>query len=159
MGESLDAEEFKQLERLYYREATIAQRLLPGVETYLAEAKRLHLATAIASSSSRRWVDEHLDRFGIVEGFDAIVTREDVERTKPDPALYRVALQRLSTEPAAAIALEDSSNGIQAAKAAGIFTVAVPNPMTAAMDLSAADLRLESLETVPLPELLKRAHR
>ena len=147
------------MERLYYREATAAQRLLPGIGRYLADAARLGLRTAIASSSSRRWIDEHLERFGIGGRFETIVSRDDVEQTKPDPALYRVALERLSTQASQAIALEDSSNGIKAAKAAGIFTVAVPNAMTASMDLSAADLRLESLDAMPLEELIKRAQR
>ncbi|HEY9289619.1 MAG TPA: HAD family hydrolase [Candidatus Dormibacteraeota bacterium] len=159
LGEPLDAEEFNALERLYYREATAAQRLLPGIDRYLVDARRLGLRTAIASSSSRRWIDEHLERFGVGGRFETIVSREDVERTKPDPALYLVALERLSSPASRAIALEDSSNGIKAAKAAGIFTVAVPNAMTAAMDLSAADLRLESLAAMPLEDLIKRAQR
>jgi len=157
MGEALDAEEFNALERLYYQEATTAQRLLPGVDRYLADARRLGMRTAIASSSSRRWVMEHLERFGIHEHFDAIVCREDVKQTKPDPALYRVALERLGARPEQGIALEDSSNGIRAAKAAGMFCVAVPNAMTADLDLSAADLKIDSLDGVPLAQLVARA--
>jgi HAD superfamily hydrolase (TIGR01509 family) len=156
LGKRLDAEEFDTLERLYYREATATQRLLPGIERYLADARRLGVRTAIASSSSRRWVMEHLERFGIHEHFNAIACRDDVEQTKPDPALYRLALERLGARPQQAIALEDSSNGIQAAKAAGLFCVAVPNPMTASLDLTAADLRIESLDQLPLAELLAR---
>ena len=157
LGETLDAAEFNALEHLYYREATTAQRLLPGVDRYLADARELGMRTAIASSSSRRWVMEHLDRFRIHEHFDAIVCREDVEQTKPDPALYRVALKRLGARPEEGIALEDSSNGIRAAKAAGLFCVAVPNAMTADLDLSAADLKIDSLGGIPLVELLARA--
>jgi beta-phosphoglucomutase-like phosphatase (HAD superfamily) len=101
---------------------------------------------------------DHLERFGIHGHFDAIVCREDVENTKPDPALYRVALQRLDAQPREAVALEDSSNGIRAAKAAGLFCVAVPNAMTLEMDLTLADLMVESLERLPLRELLGRAN-
>jgi HAD superfamily hydrolase (TIGR01509 family) len=155
-GRELDRDQFEALERLYYREATKAQRLLPGVSRYLQEARRIGLKTAIASSSSRRWVEEHLHRFAIQEGFDAIVCKDDVLVTKPDPALYRLALQRLGARPEEAIALEDSSNGIRAAKAAGIYCVAVPNAMTATLDLSAADLRLDSLDALPLRELVRR---
>jgi HAD superfamily hydrolase (TIGR01509 family) len=155
MGKTLDPDEFTELERLYYREATAAQRLLPGVDRYLADARRLGIRTAIASSSSRRWVMEHLERFNIHEHFDAIACRDDVEQTKPDPALYRLALERLGAHPEHAIALEDSSNGIGAAKTAGLFCVAVPNAMTASLDLSAADLRIESLDQLPLAKLLE----
>lgn len=153
-GEKFDPRVLKGLERLYYQEATAMQQLLPGVAEYMAAARQLGLKTAVASSSSRKWVMEHLERFGIGGHFDAIVCREDVERTKPDPELYRTALQRLEVKPAEAIALEDSTNGIQAAKAAGLFCVAVPNPLTADLDLSEADLRLVSLEAMPLRALL-----
>jgi beta-phosphoglucomutase-like phosphatase (HAD superfamily) len=98
---------------------------------------------------------EHLERFGIGGQFDAIVCREDVKRTKPDPELYRTALQRLGVQPDEAIALEDSSNGILAAKAAGLYCVVVPNLLTIDLDLTQADLRLLSLEAMPLPALLE----
>jgi HAD superfamily hydrolase (TIGR01509 family) len=158
-GQKLDEREIKELERLYYQEATAIQQLLPGVLDYLVGARKLGIKTAVASSSTRKWVMDHLNRFGIGEHFDAIVCREDVKRTKPDPELYRTALQRVEVQPAEAIALEDSSNGVHAAKAAGLFCVAVPNPLTADLDLSEADLRLISLEAMPLRDLLKEAQR
>ncbi len=159
LGVTLGKEEFDRLEHLYYRQATIAQRLLPGVNDYLRDAKRLRLKTAIASSSGRRWVMDHLARFDIHGHFDAIVCREDVVRTKPDPALYLTAVDRLAVAPREAIALEDSSNGVRAARAAGLFCVAVPNAMTAEMDLTAADLQIDSLGSVPLDELVQRAEQ
>ena len=60
-------------------------------------------------------------------------------------------------ESAETIAFEDSTNGIRAAKAAQLFCVAVPNPLTADLDLSEADLRLPSLEAASLSELIGRA--
>jgi len=155
-GEPLHRDELDALERLYYQEATAMQQLLPGVERYLAEARRLGLKTAVASSSRSGWVMDHLERFDIHEHFDAILCREDVSRTKPDPELYHTALERLSVTAAETIAFEDSTNGIRAAKTAGIYCVAVPNPLTADLDLSEADLRLESLEAVPLQALVEQ---
>ena len=155
-GEKLDRQELDNLEQLYYKEATSMQQLLPGVEKYLADARRLGLKVAIASSSGSTWVMEHLERFGIHEHFDAIVSRQDVTRTKPDPELYRMAIQRLSVSPRESIAFEDSTNGIRAAKAAELFCVAVPNPLTADLDLSEADLQLPSLEATSLSELIGR---
>ena len=155
-GEALAGDALDALERRYYREATAMQQLLPGVERYLADARRLQLKTAVASSSKATWVMDHLERFGIHEKFDAILCREDVSRTKPDPELYLKALERLAVMPPEAIAFEDSANGIRAAKAAGIFCVAVPNPLTADMDLHQADLRLESLEATTLESLLEQ---
>jgi len=156
-GAKLDEQELKGLEVLYYQEATALQQLLPGVIDYLVAARQLGLKTAVASSSTRKWVMDHLNRFGIGGRFDAIICREDVKRTKPDPDLYLTALQRLGVQPAEAIAFEDSSNGIHAARAAGLFTVVVPNLLTVALDLSEADLRLLTLEAMPLRDVIKEA--
>lgn len=155
-GEPLEQDQLDALERRYYKEATAMQQLLPGVESYLADGRRLGLKTAVASSSTSSWVTDHLERFGIHEHFDAILCREDVSRTKPDPELYQKALERLAVSAPETIAFEDSSNGIQAAKAAGLFCVVVPNSLTADLDLTQADLRLESLEAMPLPALVER---
>ena len=156
-GAKLDGQELKALEVLYYQEATALQQLLPGVIDYLVAARQLELKTAVASSSTRKWVMDHLNRFGIGGRFDAIICREDVKRTKPDPDLYLTALQRLGVQPAEAIAFEDSSNGIHAAKAAGLFCVVVPNPLTVDLDLTEADLRLLTLEAMPLRDVIKEA--
>jgi HAD superfamily hydrolase (TIGR01509 family) len=158
-GQEIDKAELDTLERLYYREATAMQDLLPGVRRYLDDARRLGLKTAIASSSGRQWIDEHLARMGIAGRFDLIVCRDDVTAIKPDPELYLTALDRLRVNVRDAIALEDSTNGIRAAKAAGLFCVAVPNAMTATMDLSQADLRLVSLDEMPLDELVRSIRR
>jgi HAD superfamily hydrolase (TIGR01509 family) len=156
-GAKLDGQELKALEVLYYQEATALQQLLPGVIDYLVAARQLGLKTAVASSSTRKWVMDHLNRFGIGGRFDAIICREDVKRTKPDPDLYLTALQRLGVQPEEAIAFEDSSNGIHAAKAAGLYCVVVPNPLTVDLDLTEADLRLLTLEAMPLRDVIKEA--
>jgi HAD superfamily hydrolase (TIGR01509 family) len=156
-GTKLDQGELKALEVLYYQEASALQQLLPGVIDYLVAARQLGLKTAVASSSTRKWVMDHLNRFGIGGHFDAIVCREDVKRTKPDPDLYLTTLERLGARPDEAIAFEDSSNGIHAAKAAGLFCVVVPNLLTVDLDLTEADLRLLTLEALPLREVIKEA--
>ena len=111
----------------------------------------------IASSSNRDWVRGHLARLGLLEYFDVVHTSDDVERTKPDPALFLLALQSLDLLPGEAIVLEDSPNGVKAAKDAGIFAVAIPNPLTANLDLGLADLVLESLAELSLVDLLQVA--
>src|SRR5262249_50585863 len=80
----------------------------------------------------------------------------DTSRCKPSPALYEEALELLGVEAHEAIAIEDSPNGIAAARAAGVFCVGFPNDVTSALDLSGADLVLESLEEVPLADLVVR---
>jgi HAD superfamily hydrolase (TIGR01509 family) len=131
--------------------------LRAGVQEYLDQARARHLRLAIVSSSSADWVDPHLLRLGIADVWDAILTANgDVNLAKPNPQLYRDALQHLGTVPERAIAFEDSPHGIMAAKAAGLYCVACPNEVTARLDLSAADLVVGSLVDLPLDELLER---
>ena len=134
-----------------------AEELRPGIAGYLEESERLGLKRAIVSSSTRRWIDTHLERLERAVGWDAIVTADyDAERAKPRPGLYLEALDLLGIAGGEAIAFEDSPNGVAAAKAAGIACVAVPNGMTADLGLDQADLVLGSLAEVPLAQLLDR---
>jgi HAD superfamily hydrolase (TIGR01509 family) len=133
------------------------EELRPGVLEYLEEAQRVGLKTAIVSSSTQQWVSRHLARLEQAEHFDEIVTADlDQARAKPRPTLYLEALKRLGVSANEAIAFEDSPNGVTAAKAAGIFTVAVPNGVTESLGLDEADLVLESLAELSLRELLDR---
>jgi len=127
----------------------------PGVLQWIEGARAAGLALAVASTSSRRWVHGHLDRIALLDCFSHLACGDEVERVKPAPDLYRLALQRLGKDPGQAIAIEDSPNGVAAAKAAGLFCIAVPNPLTAPLDFSAADLRLQSLADLPLSEALR----
>ncbi len=76
------------------------------------------------------------------------------DRAKPDPAVYHEALVRLGVQPRHALALEDSPNGATAAKAAGLWCVAVPNGMTHNLPFPPVDGRLASLADMPLRQLL-----
>jgi HAD superfamily hydrolase (TIGR01509 family) len=134
--------------------------LRPGVRAYLDGALDRGIALGIVSSNSADWVRRHLLRLGIADGWEAIVTADgDASIAKPNPVLYREALTRLGAEPARTIAIEDSPNGISAAKAAGIFCLAVPNEVTERLDLTAADVVVRSLEDLPLDELIALAER
>jgi len=133
------------------------QPVLPGVAELITASKRLGLKLGVASSSQRDWVIGHLARIGLVEQFDGVRCANDVERAKPAPDLYLAVLEALGLGPDQAIAFEDSPNGVQAAKRAGLFCVAVPNALTKALPLDHADLTLASLEEVTLEELLRTA--
>jgi len=133
------------------------EELRPGVREYLEEARELGLGVGIVSSSSRSWIDMNLERLGLVDAWSAVVCADgDTARCKPSPALYLEALDALGVAADEAIAVEDSPNGIAAARAAGIFCVGFPNDVTNALDLSEADVVLESLNDVPLADLLER---
>jgi HAD superfamily hydrolase (TIGR01509 family) len=129
------------------------QSILPGVERYIFEAKRLRLKLGLASSSPRTWVIGNLSRFGLETHFDSLKCADDVEHAKPDPDLYLATLQALDVNANEAIALEDSPNGVVAAKGAGIFCVAVPNALTRQLSFNLADLQLSSLAELSLETL------
>jgi HAD superfamily hydrolase (TIGR01509 family) len=130
------------------------QVAMPGIEAYLEDAARLGLQLGVASSSSRAWVTGHLERLGLLTHFATIQCADDVQATKPNPASYQAAVQALKVSPAQAIALEDSLHGIQAAKHAGLWCVAVPNALTRHLRLDQADIQLASLADMPLERLL-----
>ena len=129
---------------------------MAGVREWVDEARRAGLVRAVVSSSSRAYVRTHLERIGLVEHWDGIVCREDAPRAKPAPDLYLRALEVVGLGAGEAVAIEDSPNGIAAAKNAGLKVVAVPNELTSALDLSRADLRLASCADVTLAELLRK---
>lgn len=84
--------------------------------------------TALATSAPRRLIDAVLDRHGLTASFRATVSSAEVERGKPNPDVYLEAARRLETDPIRCVGVEDSSNGLRAAHAAGMTVVAIPNP-------------------------------
>jgi len=137
------------------RELANAEELREGVQDYLDAAERRGLHVAIVSSAGQAWVLSHVRRLGVEHVWHSITCANgDVGRAKPAPDLYLEALAGLGLSPGEAIAFEDSLHGVQAAKAAGLFCVAVPNPVTASLVLDEADLVVHSLADLPLDELL-----
>ncbi len=132
------------------------EQVRPGVVEWLTEAEAASLGLAIASSSPDDWVEGHLARLGLRERFAFVVTAGDTYRGKPAPDTYVEACARLGVEPRHALAVEDSPNGITAAKAAGLRCIGVPNEMTATLDLSAADLLLRSLADCTIADAVAR---
>ena len=126
----IDRDAIRRRRRQRYLDLIDASPLLPGVLDYILEAKRLGLKLGLASSSSLDCVEGHLARRRLLEHFDSMKSANDVSNVKPEPDLYLAALEQLATLPANALAIEDSANGVTAAKRAGLFCVVVPNHMT-----------------------------
>lgn len=99
-------------------------RLYPGITPLIARLRDRY-RLAVVSTTWRENVTAVLESAGLLDAFELIVAKEDVEAVKPDPAAYRLALSRLNLQPAEALALEDSSTGLEAARAAGIRVLAV----------------------------------
>ena len=153
-GLSLDREAVRRRHHVRLRALLSQSPLRPGLREHLDAARELGVRLAVASSATRDWVIGHLGERGILPRFEAVRTIEDVVHGKPAPDLYLAVLEALGVPAGAAVAYEDSPNGLLAARRAGMRSVAVPNPITARLDLSAADLVVPSLGEVPLPQLL-----
>jgi putative hydrolase of the HAD superfamily len=134
-------------------------RPLAGVLDWLDAAGAANLPVAIASSSPSGWVTEHLRRLGLEASFPVTACFDDSGVAKPDPATYLLACKRLGVEPCEAMAIEDSRNGLIAAKAAGLTCVVVPTLMTANMTFTEADLVLGSLQDATLAQVLDHFDR
>jgi putative hydrolase of the HAD superfamily len=128
-----------------------------GVLAWLDEAEMLGVPVGIASSSPVSWVERNLERLGLRDRFTCLACRDDVLPAKPDPSSYRHAVEQLGGDPVLSVAVEDSEHGMQAARGAGLFVVAVPHDLTAHMDLSEADVMVESLASFSLGDALARA--
>jgi len=128
--------------------------VLPGAAEAVAWLGE-HYPLAVASSSPRELIPVALRGAGFGESFPVVVSSDEVERGKPEPDVYLLAARRLGVPPGRCLALEDSSNGIRAALAAGMPTIAVPTPAfpPAPEVLARAMLVLPSLEELT-PELV-----
>lgn len=157
LGSFIDRQAVQAKHRQRCRELQRDQDALPGVRQCIHRAKALGMKLGVASSSRHAWVDGNLTRLGLYSYFDCIRCRDDVEQVKPHPELYLLVLRDLGLRPDQAIVLEDSPNGILAAKRAGIFCVAIPNAVTRDLPFDSPDLVLHSMDDLPLEELLLKA--
>lgn len=127
-GEGFSIEEFHghfsvHVQRLF--EAGVQRK--PGVGELLDFLADRGLPLAVATSSGRSTAERHLGKAGLLDRFQAVVTRNDVERTKPAPDIYLEAARRLGVAPERCIAFEDSNIGLEAAHAAGTMAFMVPD--------------------------------
>ncbi|MFE2728231.1 aminotransferase class III-fold pyridoxal phosphate-dependent enzyme [Kitasatospora sp. NPDC059327] len=123
----------------------------PGVHRVLGAVDALGISRGIVSNSTREWVARYARQCGLAEGWSTVQCADgDRASAKPEPSLYIAALASLGIPAERAVAFEDSPSGVRAAKRAGIRCVAIPNAMTAALDLDEADLRFESFEQIDL---------
>jgi HAD superfamily hydrolase (TIGR01509 family) len=130
--------------------------LLPGATDVVTRLARVY-PLAIASSANRELIDLVLDIAGLHDHFRAYVSSEEVARGKPAPDVYLEAARRLDVPPARCAAVEDSSNGLRSAHAAGMAVVAVPNRAypPAADALALADSVVDRVDEIT-PELVTR---
>jgi len=121
---------------------------MPGLFTLLEAIDKKGLRKAIASSGVRPYVTAVLAEVGLTNRFQTIVTGDDVLNGKPAPDIFLAAAQTLQVEPHKCLVLEDAPLGVQAAKAASMRAVAIPNAHTRELDFSSADWVSSSLHAV-----------
>ena len=155
-GRDIDRQTLRAEQKRRFNEMNSLKPLRPGVHDYLLEARRLGLSVGLASSATGKRVREHLEHLRVLEYFSATKCLEDTTKHKPDPEPFLAAAEALGVAPREAVAFEDSPHGVASAKAAGLLCVAVPNPITRALNFEQADILLESMAAMTLEELLHR---
>jgi HAD superfamily hydrolase (TIGR01509 family) len=145
--DGLDVEQVRERTERRIRDAVREVPLRPGVDAFLRHLDDAGVRRALVSSDRSEWLVTNLERLGWPEGWAAMVCADgDAARAKPNPHLYEAALELLEAPASRAFAIEDSPNGIRAAKAAGLPCLCVPNEATARLDLSEADLVVPTFE-------------
>lgn len=130
-----------------------------GVRRFVQEASARGHPLAVVSGSPSHWVRGHLARLGLESAFRVLVTGDEVDRGKPAPDLYELALSRLVVGAPEAVAFEDAQRGVAAAVAAGVTCIAVPNPVTAGHDFAACWFVAGSFEDDRVRGLIGRGGR
>lgn len=111
--------------------------LMPGVAAALAHW-RTRFRLGVVTGARHFAVHNTLDKHGLQAGFECVVSADDVIATKPDPACYRLALQRMGLGAHEALAIEDTAHGVAAAVGAGVACIALPTALSAGHDFSQA---------------------
>ncbi|MGQ0633567.1 MAG: HAD family hydrolase [Planctomycetaceae bacterium] len=139
---------------LFFERATGRLAPLPGLFELLARIETRGLPKAVATSSSRGYLEEILRRFDLLPRFDLTLAAEDVTHGKPDPEIYLTAAARLKVEPARMLVLEDSHAGTTAAARANAIVVAVPNDHSRDQDFTHVSRIATRLDDPCILELL-----
>jgi HAD superfamily hydrolase (TIGR01509 family) len=145
-GESFDWDEVNAARQAEIMRDLDGARPMPGAAELLQALE--HMPSAIVSSSSHRWVDGWMEKLGLMPLVNTTVCRGDAPRIKPAPDLFLEAARQLDVDPTDCLVIEDSHNGMNAAHAAGMKVIAVPNRLTNILDFSNAEWFARSLTEV-----------
>jgi HAD superfamily hydrolase (TIGR01509 family) len=145
--DGLDVGQVRERTEGRIRDAVREVPLRPGVDAFLRQLDDAGISRSLVSSDRSEWLITNLERLGWPDGWAAMVCADgDAARAKPSPHLYEAALGLLGVPASQAFAIEDSPNGIRAAKAAGLSCLCVPNESTRQLDLSEADIVVPTFE-------------
>lgn len=122
--------------------------ILPGVKDLLSFLVGKGIPTAIASSSERPWIESTLKRLGMEGMFGPLITAADVGAGKPNPAVFLEAARIIGVEPEYCMVLEDSENGVRAAKNAKMTCIGLHHKEGYVQDLSDADIEIQTIDEI-----------
>lgn len=125
-----------------------------GVKELIKQLKDNNFHLAIASSSAMKLIEIFTEQLQIKSYFDVIISGANLERSKPFPDIFLKVAQEFSTKPENCIVLEDSTNGILAAKRANMTCIGFENPNSGQQDLSKADIKIKQMSEITI-DLLK----
>ena len=146
--------EIEEAKNEAYRKIIMTElKPMPGLTHALNVCGKRQLRMAVASSSVHTDIEVILQSLGLLDEFEVIISGDQVEEGKPHPEIFLGAARLLGIEPAHCLALEDTTYGVAAAKAAGMYCIAVPNRFTANQGFDQADLVLDSLAQFELDAL------
>jgi beta-phosphoglucomutase len=146
-------EHYGKMKNALFWQAAYDMSPIPGAFEFIGCLYRAGITLAVATSASTGRSHSILTRTGLLSCFGAVVTGDEVRKGKPDPAIYRLACQRINCSPNAAVAIEDAASGIRAAKDAGMKCVGVAGHNSGDHLIAAgADCILEDFVNVSLSE-------
>ena len=119
---------------------------IPGMASFIKNLKESGLRLAVASSSPYSMIVRTVRDIGLEPYFDRLVSGEDVPQPKPAPDVFQKAMEELGVRPEECVIVEDSANGVRAAKAAGAACIGFSNPDSGSQDLGLADILVEGFE-------------
>lgn len=129
---------------------------IPGAINFLSSVRELKIPLALATSADRDRALLRLRLMDVETMFDAIVTRNEVKVAKPDPSIYIEASRQIGVDPSLCLAIEDSRVGMESARSAGMYTIAVKTVWSTPDDFEASNEVVDKLADIDLASLFSR---
>jgi len=149
-------EELVEMERVSYMDCLLSQeniKPIPGVAELIEELRRNNVKLVVASSASIKNIETVLKMFNLERFFETKISGDEVNNGKPAPDIFLYAVKIIGAEPEECIVIEDSKNGVEAAKSAGMKCIGFENPNSGKQDLSSADIVINSFSEINYQKL------
>jgi beta-phosphoglucomutase family hydrolase len=132
---------------------------IDGVDVLVSQLYKENIKLAVASSSEKNRIDIVIDMFGMDKYFSAKISGQQVKHSKPAPDIFLLAAKTLGLDPEECAVIEDSKNGVAAAKAAGMKCIGYTNPNSGNQDISRADRIIDNFAEINHYQILALAEK